>query len=254
MIKLLRYFRDPPPNNVRLIDFAIICASFGMILILVAYGEIGVGKYVAALSNYGAILFLFVASQCAIAGFTTYRSYPRGLITLCGTKLILVCGIVSLSIIFAIWLSHRARTQRDFIADRSACEMNLGFIYIAIVKYTSTHQNNSPKDLVELANSMNEPSDRVSLVCPSRLNFAEEREKVAGKSFLTERDQEFMSYTLIKSNHLLRFSAEEVLVIESLTNHQKGGVNILFGDGHVKWFNVSAARELFQRLEIQNHQ
>jgi prepilin-type processing-associated H-X9-DG protein len=61
---------------------------------------------------------------------------------------------------------------------------------------------------------------------------------------------EHLSYVYVGNGMSRRLSPNVVLMYEKPTNHRDGGVNVLFGDGHVELFEKELARQIIAELRL----
>jgi prepilin-type processing-associated H-X9-DG protein len=126
------------------------------------------------------------------------------------------------------------------------CASNLRQIGQSIQLFADSHGGQYPDSLATLL--LNDGITAECLVCPSSND-----EKAAGATPAEQaanlQSRGHLSYIYL-GNGLTTTTATSTTPVayEPLTNHEGDGTNILFGDGHVEWFNRIGAAHIIPGL------
>jgi prepilin-type processing-associated H-X9-DG protein len=130
-------------------------------------------------------------------------------------------------------------------ANRAKCASNLHQIGLGIRLYTNDHHGVYPDSFATILRE--EQLTPSVFVCPSSNAEAASGDTQADiiAKMSTPR---FCSYVYL-GNGLTTATAKDDMVIcyELPENHQKDGMNMLFGDGHAEWMNMAAAKSLIAK-------
>lgn len=149
------------------------------------------------------------------------------------------------------WLIHSPepllKTSRGReIANRIKCASNLRQIGEALMIYADTHDHQFPEDLSALLPGGDLYSS--TLVCPSSNDDpaigATTQAVVA--NLLTPHH---CSYVYLGKGLSQPASTDRILAYETLENHQWQGINVLFADMRVEWFDSTQAEVLLAKLK-----
>ena len=149
------------------------------------------------------------------------------------------------------WLIHSPepllRTSRVLeVANRIKCASNLRQIGEALTIYADTHGHQFPNDLSALLRGGDLYSS--TLVCPSSnddpATGATTQAVVA--NLLTPHH---CSYVYLGKGLSQPASSDRILAYEPPENHQWQGINVLFADMRVEWFDWTQAEVLLARLK-----
>jgi prepilin-type processing-associated H-X9-DG protein len=116
-------------------------------------------------------------------------------------------------------------------ANRVKCSSNLRQIGTAISLYASAHGGVLPDSFGTLAHS----ADLVPEVFTSTAERADSIETLA-----THPTKDNCNYTYLGNGlRSVDVNADVILMVEDLDDHDRDGLNILFGDGHVDFLRVN---------------
>jgi prepilin-type processing-associated H-X9-DG protein len=125
------------------------------------------------------------------------------------------------------------------VANRAKCASNMHKIGLAMLLYQNDCHANPP-DLATLWKT--EQLDGSVFVCPASNDTpaSDPSQLMAGGH---------LSYVYCGADQVPNGPADatNVVLYENSTDHAGDGTNILFGDGHVEWFNAAAAKSVIQR-------
>jgi prepilin-type processing-associated H-X9-DG protein len=128
-------------------------------------------------------------------------------------------------------------------ANRAKCASNLHQIGLAILLYSQENGGHYPPSLAVLIRD--EQLTPAVMICPSGNDEASSAADTAGivaevaAAEKNEADHKHCMSYVYAGRGLTSdtATAKTVLAYEPLGNHQDDGTNVLFGDGHVEWFN-----------------
>jgi prepilin-type processing-associated H-X9-DG protein len=131
-------------------------------------------------------------------------------------------------------------------ANRVKCASNLRQIGQSIQIYAESHGGQYPDSLATLLLTTDLAAE--CLVCPSS-NDEKSPGGTPAEQAANLQSRGHLSYIYL-GNALTRTTATSTTPVayEPLTNHEDDGTNILFGDGHVEWFNRPGAAHIIPGL------
>jgi predicted Zn finger-like uncharacterized protein/prepilin-type processing-associated H-X9-DG protein len=122
-------------------------------------------------------------------------------------------------------------------ANRVKCASNLRQIGMAMALYSNEHRGQLPPNVQVMVTEMD--LGLSALCCPSSTDDPASTPGQLGPGTLS------YIYIPFKS---MNMPASIVVAHEPLENHDGEGMNVLFMDGHVEWFNRAEAQQLLQDL------
>ena len=148
------------------------------------------------------------------------------------------------------WLIHSPegllkKSPRE-VANRIKCSSNLRRIGEALTIYANTHGHQFPDDLSALLRGEDFASS--TFVCPSSNDdpaFGATTQAVA-ENLSTPHH---CSYVYLGKGLSQPAPSDRVIAYEPLENHQRRGINVLFADMRVEWFDKIQAEVLLARLK-----
>jgi prepilin-type processing-associated H-X9-DG protein len=132
-------------------------------------------------------------------------------------------------------------------ANRVQCASNLKQIGIGVMLYANDHRGRFPPDLGTLVTDADLGWE--AFVCPSSAGAAPPGDVRNNPQQLNAWANEHAHYVYRGANLHPGVDANTVLAHDLRHNHEEEGINILFADGRVEWFNLNAAMELIDRQE-----
>ena len=166
--------------------------------------------------------------------------------------IVLAC-VLGIGLLFCVCLSSvlvpslgRARDQ----ANRVKCASNLRQIGQAVLLFANEHNGNFPDSAEQLLAHADLTSD--VFVCPS-----------SSDTPAPGADSKTRANNLTRGGHLSYVyvgkglsavtgpgaTGKAVVAYEPLSNHSNGGINVLFADGHVEFFNAPQAQRIIADLQ-----
>jgi prepilin-type processing-associated H-X9-DG protein len=129
--------------------------------------------------------------------------------------------------------------------NRAKCASNLHQIGLAILLYTNDHNGVYPDSLATIMRE--EQITAAVFVCPSSNDEAASGDTQADVIANMSKPHH-CSYVYV-GNGLSTATAkyDRVICYEQPENHQKDGMNMLFGDGHAEWMNMPMAKTLIAK-------
>jgi prepilin-type processing-associated H-X9-DG protein len=167
----------------------------------------------------------------------------------------LVCGAVSLFIWGSCFMTPLAgfnramRTARQ-TAQQVQCSSNLQQIGMGLMLYANNNNGKYPAKLGALIESGDVPAS--VFVCPHTGNSPAPGNGLKGQAANLEKGGH-LSYVYVGQNLDNDSPAEAVVVYEKLGNHGNQGMNVLFKDGHVEWYDATQMAVLMGELNAGNN-
>lgn len=160
---------------------------------------------------------------------------------------------VYLAVVFAGLLALPLLRNRFFppLVSRPAnnpvkCGAHLKAIGQAILLYARHHQGRYPDSLGELVTEGLTPAD---FICPESDDEPANPAPTTQATIAGIDIPGHLSYIYLAQGRTPTTPRGDlVLAYEPLSNHQAKGMNILFGDGHVEWFNPQLAAKWLPQL------
>ena len=133
------------------------------------------------------------------------------------------------------------------------CTRNLTRIGDTIQTYARSHDGRYPDDLAALLDEDLEPH---ALICPGPPDAPYEVADTIEQAKLDLAKRGHLSYFYFGKGLTQPVDADRVIVVESLENHDGAGINLLYGDGRVRWKDRAEAEALltklgFERVEVR---
>jgi prepilin-type processing-associated H-X9-DG protein len=128
------------------------------------------------------------------------------------------------------------------------CAANLKQIGNALMLYANGHRGKYPDDLAAL---LEEDITTAVFVCPSSNDepATGATTQAVAANLTTPRH---CSYIYLGKGLSQPIDANRIILLEPLENHQRAGMNALFGDGHVDWLKRPEAEALLAKLAISS--
>jgi prepilin-type processing-associated H-X9-DG protein len=136
------------------------------------------------------------------------------------------------------------RHTRCEIPPRSRCASNLTQIGNAVLLYANDHNGHMPPGIAGL---LEEDLTTAVLICPA----SNDTPAFNPTTQPTEADVlagGHLSYIYLGAGFTYPASASAVIAYEPLSNHQGAGMNVLFGDLHVEYFQTATANKILAEL------
>jgi prepilin-type processing-associated H-X9-DG protein len=151
-------------------------------------------------------------------------------------------GVGGSALMISILLPSLNRARE--MANRAKCASNLRQIGQGMLLYANENRGRYPDELGQLNMGV------VVFVCPSRGTSippdirgpTPEAKQQAAKWVDAHSD-----YVYLGKGLTYAIDAQTVLVYEKESNHSRDGMNMLYGDGHVEWMPMPAARQLIAK-------
>jgi prepilin-type processing-associated H-X9-DG protein len=160
-----------------------------------------------------------------------------------------VAGIAAVGVTHqSAWLARSDKpmfqSRRSRIADQVRCGSNLRQLGQAILLYAKEHSGKLPDKIEKLAAPYEIYPE--AYVCP-----ATDTPEAPGKT----RDEQYkhlnhnhVSYVYHGKGLRLPLHPDTPLACEPLFNHAGAGMNILFADGHVDWYDAAEAAQVMRTV------
>ncbi len=138
-------------------------------------------------------------------------------------------------------------------AERVKCASDLRQIGQGIMLYANDNNGNFPPDLGTLVRAVD--LSPLVFICPTRgtelpaevrRNMADPAKMAAVMKWVNENSD--YVYLGAKFN-INNAKPDTILAYDKLNNHERQGINMLFGDGHVEWNTLPRAIELIRKQE-----
>lgn len=130
------------------------------------------------------------------------------------------------------------------VANRVKCMSNLRQIGYALQLYAKDQGGHYPDDLAAL---LREDLPAAGFVCPSSNDVpaaGKTPEEIAANMKLPRH----CSYLYFGKGLAEPIDPNRVIAFDEPTNHQRNGINVLYGDGRVTWLSRAEAEALLQKL------
>jgi prepilin-type processing-associated H-X9-DG protein len=166
---------------------------------------------------------------------------PKRHLSLRSIFLIICC--IAIFIPVAMWLVERA----ERVSPRVQCMSNLHQLGLAIRQYTQQCQGNYPDTLEALIQNTPGMSPAV-LICPDSNDIpATGATTQALQAGLQQPGHNSYIY-LGKGMNTKTAPPNVVIAYEAHTNHRGGGINVLYGDGHVDSANAIKTAKILAKV------
>ena len=150
-----------------------------------------------------------------------------------------VVMVVPLALMAGILLPAMGRARE--IANRSVCAANMSGIYKTMYTYSVTNDDQFPPNLGMLV--VDGSLSHKSLQCPSEGEMEpmpmKPLDEIGARWFVDRCD-----YIYVRPPEGANAPADDIVIYEPFHHHGGEGINICFGDGHVKFVNAAEARRL----------
>ncbi len=164
---------------------------------------------------------------------------------------LLALGVLLMAGNRVIRLMNRAREHGGV-----SCSSNMRQLGQAIQLYANAHQGHLPDTLEQLL--LTEDLWPEILVCPNSNDskaVAPTTQEVVNliqsttQPTLNARNASgHLSYIYVGKGLIWPVNPDVVLIYEPLQNHDRDGMNILFGDGHAEWLPAAKALEVISKI------
>lgn len=180
--------------------------------------------------------------------------------TLGGLLLILLmfaAGIATVGIAHqTTWLvrSPESLYRPEIVHRRNFCAVNLRRIGMALQMYVLFHSGRYPDDLSALYLSVaDDLGPGEMFVCPSSSDTlpAGDTPEARAQSL---KEPGHCSYIYFGHGLVEPVDPNRIMATEPLTNHEQDGINVLFGDGHVEFYERRKAKRLLTDLGLLSPQ
>jgi prepilin-type processing-associated H-X9-DG protein len=162
---------------------------------------------------------------------------PNWLLQICITAVIVVGGIATL-------MPSLCKSRET--ANKAKCSSNLHQIGLAISLYAQDHGGQYPDSIASIMRE--EQLTSAVFVCPSSNDEAADGDSQAAV-IANMTKPHHISYVYIGTGLTTRTVTDETVVAYELPeNHRGDGMNMLFGDGHVEWETMPAAKALLIKV------
>jgi prepilin-type processing-associated H-X9-DG protein len=153
-----------------------------------------------------------------------------------------ILGVAFLAlVIWSIFSNHGDSMPEQ--AHRIQCANHLRQFGLAAIDYANHHGGRLPDNLQILyAHSGFPPS---SLYCPDAKSILDDNAAPYTVAAAIAANQ--TSYTYLGRGLKADGPADTVLMVELLSDHEEG-INVLYLDAHVEWFNADEARQLISQI------
>ncbi|HEV2295217.1 MAG TPA: hypothetical protein VGR35_15295 [Tepidisphaeraceae bacterium] len=132
-------------------------------------------------------------------------------------------------------------------ANRVKCASNLRQIGLAMLLHSNENKGKYPDALGEL---LKQDLTIDVFVCPSSNNEVPPEVKAGGLEAQMAWVNEHSSYVYAGAGKTNQEPAENVVAYEHMHNHDHDGINLLFGDGHVEFFQRDGALRLLNEQNL----
>ena len=154
-----------------------------------------------------------------------------------------IASVVAALLLLSILAPSGTRSRP--VANRVKCGSHLRQIGQAISLYANENQGRYPDKLGDL---MDQDITTAVFICPASNDTDAVPGPTPQASSANVHAGGHLSYIYLGKGLIGTQSATMVIAYEPLTNHANTGMNVLFGDGHVEFFHVTAATTLIAEL------
>jgi prepilin-type processing-associated H-X9-DG protein len=138
-------------------------------------------------------------------------------------------------------LYHRSHAS----ADRIRCQSNLRQIGQALQMYANENGGRLPDDFSTLL--LKEDLIPAVFTCP-RSDDVPAEGSTPQEQAENLKKPDHCSYRYFGKGLSLPLADDRILALEPLENHEREGINVLYGDGHVDWVPSPPAEDLLRRM------
>jgi prepilin-type processing-associated H-X9-DG protein len=153
--------------------------------------------------------------------------------------------VILFGVVAVAWSLMPKLTSTRAVANEVKCGANLRLIGQAMVLYANNHQGQYPDTIGEL---VEEGIPTSVFVCSGSNDEDAEPGATTQETVANIHAGGHLSYIYLAKGMTNTGYANVVLVYEPLSNHQNKGMNVLFGDGHVEWFDLKLATKWLAEL------
>jgi prepilin-type processing-associated H-X9-DG protein len=183
--------------------------------------------------------FILVPLLAITAGAISLRSHRARQDRLCA----MLGVLLGLGGIWAGVMGHYESINRIYRAHQVRCASNLRQIGLASIMYSNEHQGQFPDSIATVLATQDISTD--VFLCPACIHRP-------ASGVLPEVDGPVAtSYVYVGAamHYDLEIAGTVILVYEPISNHNGRGMNVLFGDAHVEWWEAERAEKLIAELE-----
>jgi len=151
------------------------------------------------------------------------------------------------ALLLGFWLLVPSMGKPREKANQVKCGSNLRQIGQAIMMYANDHRGQYPDSFAELISDQDLSTE--VFICPTTNDEKAPVGATTQQTLANFAKPGHCSYIYLGKGMTSAVSPRHVVAYETLANHNHLGINVMFGDGHVDWLNVSEAK--YQIAEIQ---
>jgi prepilin-type processing-associated H-X9-DG protein len=134
-------------------------------------------------------------------------------------------------------------------ANRVKCASNMRQIGQAMLLYSNENKGKYPQDLGTLIKTQDITAD--VFVCPSGDTTIPPEIRGAGLEKAAEWVNANSDYVYLGKGFGNTAPADQVMLYEKPDAHDRDGMNMLFGDGHVEWQTMPGAQRLLEQQKVK---
>jgi prepilin-type processing-associated H-X9-DG protein len=131
------------------------------------------------------------------------------------------------------------------LANRVKCGSNLRQIGQGMLLYANDHNGQYPPDLGTMLKELD--MNPQVLICPSSGNDVPADVLAGGPDMIAVWANQSSDFEYLGAGLKNDTPPDQVLACDKSEHHGSAGINLLFGDGHVEWLTMDAARQAVDR-------